>query len=62
MAQGPERSLTPAELHEILAKLEEVMAEAERLRIQITKQMNAQRRHQQQKLTPSRPRRRKSPA
>ena len=53
--------LTPERLSELLARLDEVMTDAARLRRQITKQLNDQRRSEQQKLTVTR-RRRAKPA
>jgi len=52
MPEEPRKSLTPAQLSEVLDRLDQVMAEAARLRRQITKEMAAQRRRQQQKLSP----------
>jgi hypothetical protein len=51
--------LTPERLSELLARLDEVMTDAARLRRQITKQLNDQRRSDQQKLTSTRRRRAK---
>lgn len=57
----PERPLlTPERLAQLLARLNDVMVEAARLRRHVTKQMNAQRRSTQQKLTATRKRRSKS--
>ena len=46
--------LTPERLSELLTRLDEVMADAARLRRQITRQLNAQERQEQQKLTVTR--------
>lgn len=46
--------LTPERLSELLARLDEVMTDAARLRRQITKQLNDQRRSEQQKVTKTR--------
>jgi hypothetical protein len=46
--------LTPERLSELLARLDDVMTDAARLRKQITKQLNDQRRSEQQKLTTTR--------
>ena len=43
--------LTPERLSELLNRLDEVMTEAARLRREITRQLNNQRRDQQQKVT-----------
>ena len=51
--------LTPERLSELLARLDDVMTDAARLRKQITKQLNDQRRSEQQKLTSTRRRRAK---
>jgi hypothetical protein len=51
--------LTPERLSELLARLDEVMTDAARLRRQITKQLNDQRRSEQQKLTTTHRRRAK---
>jgi hypothetical protein len=51
-------SLTPAQLTELLERLDIVMAEAERLRHQVSRQLAEQRRSQQRYQSPSpRPRR-----
>jgi hypothetical protein len=52
-------SLTPERLSELLARLDEVMADAARLRRQITRQLNDQERQEQQKITVTRRRRAK---
>jgi len=44
-------TLTQQELAEVLQRLDEVMAEAERLRRQVTMQLSQHRSDQQQKLT-----------
>ena len=44
-------ALTPERLAELLARLNDVMTEAERLRRQITKQLNDERRRLQPKIT-----------
>ena len=49
--------LTPERLSELIARLDEVMTDAARLRRKITKQLTDQRRREQQKITA--PRRRK---
>lgn len=47
----PDRQLlTPARLEELLAKLDEVMDEAERLRREVTRQLDTQRRDVQQRV------------
>jgi hypothetical protein len=51
--------LTPEKLAALLARLDEVMAEAARLRSQITRQLNEQERQEQQKITVTRRRRAK---
>ena len=51
--------LTPERLSELLARLDEVMTDAARLRRQITRQLNDQRRDDQQKVTVTRKRRSK---
>jgi hypothetical protein len=51
--------LTPERLSELLARLDEVMTDAARLRRQITKQLNDQRRADQQNVTTTRRRRAK---
>ena len=51
--------LTPERLSELLTRLDEVMTDAARLRRQITRQLNTQRRDQQQKITVTRRRRAK---
>jgi hypothetical protein len=43
--------LTPERLSELLARLDEVMTDAARLRRQINKQLTDQRRREQQKVT-----------
>jgi hypothetical protein len=48
--------LTPERLEQLLARLNDVMAEATRLRRHVTRQMNDQRRTSQQKLTSKRKR------
>lgn len=50
--------LTPERLSELLARLDEVMTDAARLRRQITKQLNDHRRDDQQKVTVTRKQRR----
>jgi hypothetical protein len=53
----PERSsLTPERLAQLLDKLNEVMAEADRLRREVTRQLNDQRRSVQQRITGTRKR------
>lgn len=52
-------SLTPERLSELLTRLDEVMTDAARLRHEITKQLNDQRREEQQKVTVTRKRRAK---
>ena len=52
-------SLTPERLSELLARLDEVMDDAARLRRQITRQLNDQERQEQQKITVTRRRRAK---
>ena len=47
-------ALPPERLREVLARLNEVLAEAERLRDQITRQIDAQRFVQQQHLSAGR--------
>ena len=51
--------LTPERLSELLTRLDEVMADAAHLRRQITQQLNAQERQEQQKITVTRRRRTK---
>ena len=51
--------LTPERLSELLARLDEVMSDAARLRRQITRQLSDQRRDDQQKVTVTRKRRQK---
>jgi len=51
--------LTPERLSELLARLDEVMTDAARLRRQITKQLNERRRDDQQTVTVTRKRRQK---
>lgn len=51
--------LTPERLSELLTRLDEVMTDAARLRREITKQLNDQRREEQQKVTVTRKRRAK---
>ena len=53
--------LTPERLSELLARLDEVMTDAARLRRQITKQLNDQRRSEQQRVTSTRGRRAAKP-
>jgi hypothetical protein len=48
--------LTPERLSELLARLEEVMTDAQRLRRTITRQLNDRKRQDQQKLTRTRQR------
>jgi uncharacterized protein YqgV (UPF0045/DUF77 family) len=54
MPDSPVKRLTTRELADVLKRLDEVMAEATRLRREITKQMIDHRRDQQQKLAPPR--------
>jgi hypothetical protein len=49
--------LTPERLSELLGRLDEVMTDAARLRREITRQLNDQRREEQQKVTVTRKRR-----
>jgi hypothetical protein len=49
--------LTPERLSELLARLDEVMTDAARLRREITRQLTDQRRDEQQKVTVTRKRR-----
>ena len=57
----PDRqTLTPERLAQLLAKLNDVMGEATRLRREITRQLDEQRRTIQQKLAPARKRVRKA--
>ncbi|HVG71361.1 MAG TPA: hypothetical protein VM819_10640 [Vicinamibacterales bacterium] len=51
--------LTPERLSELLARLDEVMSDAARLRRQINRQLSDQRRDTQQKVTVTRKRRQK---
>ena len=51
--------LTPERLSELLTRLDEVMADAARLRRQITRQLNEQARQEKQKITVTRRRRAK---
>jgi hypothetical protein len=53
------QALTPERLAQLLAKLNDVMGEAARLRREVTRQLDEQRRTIQQKLTPARKRARK---
>jgi hypothetical protein len=53
-------ALTPERLSELLSRLNDVMTDAARLRRQITRQLNDQRRRIQPKITA--PRRRAAPA
>jgi hypothetical protein len=57
MADRP--TLTPERLAQLLEKLNDVMGEAARLRREITRQLEEQRRTIQQKLTPARKRAKK---
>jgi hypothetical protein len=50
--------LTPERLSELLARLDEVMSDAARLRRQINRQLSDQRRDNQQKVTVTRNKRR----
>jgi hypothetical protein len=53
----PDRQLlTPARLEELLTKLDEVMDEAERLRREVTRQLDTQSRVVQQSVIPPRKR------
>ena len=52
--------LTPERLSELLARLNDVMTDAERLRRQITRQLNDERRRLQPKITAPRRRRAKA--
>lgn len=52
-------ALSPSELAVLLERLDEVMAEAQRLRSQVTRQLADQRRSQQQRISHP-PRRRKT--
>ena len=54
------RTLGPDALASLLHKLDEVMAEAERLRQQVSRQLSTQRADQQQRITP--PAKRKRPS
>ena len=49
-------TMTPEQMQELLAKLDEVMAEAGRLRTEITRQMEEQHDREQQRLSPQRKR------
>ena len=49
-------TMTPEQMQELLAKLDEVMAEAGRLRTEITRQMEEQHSREQQRLSPQRTR------
>ena len=49
--------LTPERLSELLSRLNDVMTDAERLRRQITRQLNDQRRRLQPRITATRRRR-----
>lgn len=51
--------LTPERLSELLARLDEVMSDAARLRREINRQLSDQRRDNQQKVTVMRKRRQK---
>ena len=51
--------LTPERLSELLARLDEVMSDAARLRREINRQLSDQRRDNQQKVTVTRKRRQK---
>ena len=57
MADGS--PLTPERLSELLSRLNAVMTEAERLRREITKQLNDQRRNDRQNVTVTKRRRAK---
>ena len=57
MADGS--PLTPERLSELLSRLNEVMTDAQRLRREITKQLNDQRRNEQQNVTVTKRRRAK---
>ena len=57
---GEDTPLTPERLSELLSRLDDVMADAARLRRQITRQLNEQQRQEQQKITSTRRRRVKS--
>ena len=54
---GDNTPLTPERLSELLARLDEVMTDAAKLRRQITSQLNEKRRQDQQKVTTTRRRR-----
>jgi hypothetical protein len=59
-ARMPDRpQLTPERLAQLLDKLNEVMAEAERLRREVTRQLGEQREGLQPSATPPRPRKRR---
>jgi hypothetical protein len=53
------QNLTPERLAQLLAQLNDVMSEAQRLRREITRQLGEQRHTIQQKVTPARKRARK---
>jgi hypothetical protein len=57
MRMGDNTPLTPERLSELLARLDEVMTDAAKLRRQITRQLNDKRRGDQQKVTTTRRRR-----
>ena len=58
MRMGDNTPLTPERLSELLARLDEVMTDAEKLRRQITRHLNDKRREDQQKITTTTRRRR----
>lgn len=58
MADDRRQGLGPEALAALLAKLDEVMAEAERLRQEVSRQLSAQRADQQQRITAPPPRKR----
>jgi hypothetical protein len=53
MADERRQGLSPEDLASLLEKLDEVMAEAERLRQEVSRQLSVQRADQQQRITPS---------
>ena len=58
MVDERRQTLGPEALAALLEKLDEVMAEAERLRQEVSRQLSTQRADQQQRITPS-PRRKR---
>jgi len=47
------KTLTPEQLHEVLALLDQVMDDAQQLRHSVTQQLSEHRQHDQQALSPA---------